>query len=645
MPKTKEKNEKAIEEKEKATKKKNAPAAEGGKSRKKKENKSAPEAKKKQPSKTPAKNTQSAAKKNPPQKSKEAKVSEKVIEAKPKKKKEKKEEDNRKLRVMMLGGLDEIGKNLAVLEYGDDMIVVDCGLGFPDDDMLGVDLVIPDFAYLRANADKLRGVFITHGHEDHIGGVPYLLREVCAPIYGTRLTLGIIENKLEEVKPEFAPSLHCVSAGDKIDAGCFSVEFIRVNHSIADSCCLAIRTPVGTVVHSGDFKIDFTSVDGETTDLPRLAQIGREGVTLLMCESTNVEHPGYTPSEKTVGNTLDGIFMKNKDKRLVIATFSSNVHRVQQIIDRSSQHGRRVAILGRSMKNIVEAALDLGYMSFPEGALIDITEIKKYNPEQLTIICTGSQGEPMSALSRMAFGEHPLVSLGASDLVVISAHPIPGNEKYVDRIINELLRRGVGVWRDPIESVHVSGHACREEIKLMHALTKPKYFMPIHGETRHLFSHRELALEMGMKSDHIFVSEVGRVLEIGRHDAGFTTTVPSGITLIDGSGIGDVGGVVLRDRKHLSEDGLIVAVSVVDSYSMNIISGPDIISRGFVYVRESEELMADIRTLAYDVLDDCLSRGMTEWAQMKNKMKEELLRFIYSQTGRKPMVLPVIMTV
>ena len=558
---------------------------------------------------------------------------------------EKEKTEYKKLKVVMLGGLSEIGKNLAVIEYENEMIVVDCGIGFPDDEMPGVDLVLPDFTYLKENADKLKGVFITHGHKDHVGGVPYLLKLIDTPVFGTKLSIGIIKNKLREHNLDYTPELVPVEAGDSVKVGNFTVEFIRVNHSIANSCCLAIRTPAGTVLHSGDFKLDTTPVDGEIMDLNRLSQIGSEGVLLLMCESTNVEHPGYTPSERTVGEALDNIFRHNTDKRLIISTFSSNVHRVQQIINKSALYGRKVAITGRSMLNIVSAAVELGYMTFPENTLIDISEIRKFNPEQLTIISTGAQGEPMSALYRMVFGEHDKVQLGPKDLVIISAHTIPGNEKLVDKIINELYRTGIAVYRDSSQDVHVSGHACREEIKLMHALTRPKYFMPIHGECKHLYEHKVLAMEMGMPPDRIFVSEIGKVLEVSESSAGFNGTVPSGVTLIDGSGIGDVGSIVLRDRKHLSEDGLIVVVAVINDHDMSISAGPDIISRGFVYMKESEELMNDLKSIAFDSLSDSLDAGLRDFTQIKGRLKDDLSKAIYQRTKRKPMVLPVIMNI
>ena len=552
-----------------------------------------------------------------------------------------------KLRIIPLGGLNEIGKNLTVIEYADEIIIVDCGLGFPDEDMLGIDLVIPDFAYLEENAHKIRGMVLTHGHEDHIGAIPYFLRRINTPIYGTRLTLGIIKNKLEEHVLPFEPSLNCVEAGDTVKLGSsFSVEFIHTNHSIADACCLAITTPVGVIVHSGDFKLDITPIDGEMMNITRLGEIGKKGVLLLMCESTNAERPGYTPSEKKVGKSLEYIFTTNPTKRIVIATFSSNVHRVQQIINVSARHGRKVAITGRSMMNIIGAAVELGYMHLPEGVLVDINDIKRFKPEELTLITTGSQGEPMSALYRMAFSEHSQVTLGQNDLVVLSSSAIPGNEKLVGRIINELSKNGVSVLHDAVVEVHVSGHACQEELKLMHALIRPKFFMPVHGEYRHLAAHRELALDMGTPDENIFISDIGKVLELDRKSAKFAGTVPSGKILVDGYGVGDVGNIVLRDRRHLAQDGLIVVVASIDVASGLVLSGPEIISRGFVYVRESEELMDEARQIAADAINDCLnlnSRRTPDRMELKAKLRDELTKFLYAKTKRKPMVLPVIM--
>ena len=548
-----------------------------------------------------------------------------------------------KLRVIPLGGLNEIGKNLTVLEYADDIIIVDCGMGFPDEDMPGIDIVIPDISYLEANRDKIRGIVLTHGHEDHIGAIPYVLRQINPPIYATKLTLGIIKNKLEEHSLPCEPSLNCVKAGQTVRLGSFAVEFIHVNHSIADACCLAITTPLGTVLHTGDFKLDVTPIDGDMMNITRLGEIGRKGVLLLMCESTNAERPGFTPSEKKVGKSLEYIFTSNPDKRIVIATFSSNVHRVQQIIDVSASHGRKVAITGRSMLNIVGAAVELGYMKVPEGVLIDVGAVKRYKPEEITLVTTGSQGEPMSALYRMAFGDHAQVSLGRSDLVVLSSSAIPGNEKLVSRIINELSKNGVSVLHDAVVEVHVSGHACQEEIKLMQALTKPKYFMPIHGEYRHLAANREIALDMGIEDRNIFISDIGKVLEIDSKGARFSGTVPAGKVLVDGYGVGDVGNIVLRDRRHLSQDGLIVVVASVDAEAGLLLSGPDIVSRGFVYVRESEELMDEVRAVAAEAIDKCLGKGgRVDRIHLKNCVKDDLSKFLYAKTKRKPMVLPVI---
>ena len=561
-------------------------------------------------------------------------------------KKTKKNKPTGKLRIIPLGGLGEVGKNITVIEYENDMIVVDCGLGFPDEDMPGIDLVIPDFAYLEANKDKIRGVFLTHGHEDHIGAVPYLLRSLNPPIYGTPLSLGIIRNKLEEHVLSWKPKLKTVNAGDKIRAGEFEVEFIHVNHSIADACALAIRTPLGTLVHTGDFKLDTTPIDGGVMDIVRLGEIGREGVLMLMCESTNAERPGYTPSERKVGASLEYIFNTHLKKRIIIATFSSNVHRVQQIIDTSVRHRRKVAITGRSMLNIVSAAMELGYMHVPDGVLVDLNEIKRFKPGELTIITTGSQGEPMSALYRMAFSDHNQVTLDSNDLVVLSSSAIPGNEKLVGRIINELSKNEVEVLHDSVVEVHVSGHACQEEIKLMQALVKPKYYMPIHGESRHLIANRNLARYMGMKDKDIFLSEIGKVLEIDANGARWAGTVPSGKILVDGYGVGDVGNIVLRDRRHLAQDGLIVVVATVDADARMLVSGPDIVSRGFVYVREAEELMEEAKQVAYDAIMQSLgARRQVDRMQLKRQVKDDMTKFLYAKTKRKPMILPVIMNV
>lgn len=554
-------------------------------------------------------------------------------------------DENAKVKIIPLGGLNEIGKNMTAIECGDDIIVIDCGLAFPDDEMPGVDLVIPDVTYLEANADRVRGIVLTHGHEDHIGAIPYVLRNINPPIYGTRLTVGIVRNKLKEFTLPVTPKLIEVKAGDVIRLGGMTVEFIHVNHSIADACALAIKTPLGTIVHSGDFKLDLTPIDGEIMDITRLGELGKEGVLLLMCESTNAERQGSTPSERKVGASLEYIFSTHEEQRIVIATFSSNVHRVQQIIDTSYRHGRKVAVTGRSMLNIVGAAVELGYMHVPEGVLIDISEINRYNPEQITLVTTGSQGEPMSALYRMAFGEHRDVRLTMNDVVVISSTAIPGNEKLVGRIINELCKIGVEVIHDAAVEVHVSGHACREELKLLQALVRPKYFMPVHGEYKHMAANRDLAIEMGMDAADIFISDIGNVLEIDRRGARISGTVSSGRVLVDGYGVGDVGNIVLRDRLLLSQDGLIVVVATVSSEGY-IMSGPDIVSRGFVYVRESEDLMEEMREVALDAINSGLrSRSRTDWYQIKGRVRDDISKFIYSKTHRKPMIIPMIMNV
>ena len=558
----------------------------------------------------------------------------------------KKEKNNRsggKLRVIALGGLQEIGKNMTVLEYGDDMVVIDAGLGFPDDEMLGIDLVIPDISYLVKNAHKIRGILITHGHEDHIGAIPFLLQQINVPIYGTRLSLGIIEGKLDENPPPFDPELYTVEAGDVINLGVFKAEFIHVNHSIADACAIALKTPVGTVFHTGDFKLDVSPIDGKIMDLTRIGEIGKAGVELLLCESTNAERAGFTASERTVGYSLERIFNQYEDRRLIISTFSSNVHRVQQIINTSHSHGRKVAILGRSMVNIIGAAAELGYIDLPDGVLIDINDIKRYRPEDLTLITTGSQGEPMSALYRIAFSEHDKVKISPRDVVVLSSSAIPGNEKLVGKIINALVKNGVKVVNDSTEDVHVSGHACREEIKLMMALLKPKYLMPIHGEYRHLYANKDIGEFMGIPSENIFISELGKVLELDRKGARFNGNETAGQVLVDGRGVGDIGSVVLRDRKHLSEDGLVVVVATIDIEEGIIVSGPDIVSRGFVYVKESEELMKEARNIAENALIRAMSKGHGDRMYIKGAIKDDLAKFIHKQTKRKPMILPVIM--
>jgi len=550
-----------------------------------------------------------------------------------------------KLKIIPLGGIHEVGKNITVLEYENDIIVVDCGLAFPDDDMLGIDLVIPDTTYLEKNIDKIKGIILTHGHEDHIGALPYVLNTVNVPIYGTRLTLGILDNKLDEHGLKKSTNRIIVNDGETIKLGCFSIEFIHVNHSIPDSVSLAVTTPVGVVIITGDFKVDLTPVSGGMINLTRFGEYGNNGVLLLMCDSTNAERIGHTPSERKVRNSLNSIFQNYPDKRIEIATFSSNVHRVQSIISTAADYNRKVALTGRSMLNIIGVAIELGYLVIPEGVLIDINDIKRYSPDQLVIITTGSQGEHMSALYRMAFSDHDKVVLGPDDVVVISANAIPGNEKLVNKIINELSKKGVCVLYDAVAEVHVSGHACQEELKLMHALVKPKYFMPVHGEHRHLKAHFELAKYMGMSSENMLIPDIGRTIEVDANTFKFNGTVPSGKILVDGFGVGDVGNVVLRDRRHLAQDGLIVIVAAIDIDARLLISGPDVVSRGFVYVRESEELMEQARNTAREAINDCFEEGTSEWNAIKSKVRDELSRFLYQKTKRKPMVLPIIMDV
>ena len=547
-----------------------------------------------------------------------------------------------KLKIIPLGGIGEVGKNITVVEYGDDILVVDCGLGFPDDDMLGIDLVIPDVSYLEKNADRVKGIILTHGHEDHIGALPYILKDLNVPVYGTRLTLGILTNKLVEHSLERVVKLNCISAGDTVKLGCFSAEAIRVNHSIADSVAWAITTPVGTVVFSGDFKIDVTPIEGEMTDLTRFGELGKKGVLAFFCESTNAERSGYTPSERIVGNSLDTIF-SSTSKRVTIATFSSNVHRVQQIINASEKFGRKVAITGRSMIKVVKAAMDLGYMHMPEGMLIDIGEMKRYRPDQLTLITTGSQGEPMSALHRMAYSDHDKISLGADDLVVISATPIPGNEKLVSNVINELLRKGVEVVYNQVADVHVSGHACQEEIKLVTSLLKPTFFVPMHGEFKHLSQNKLLAEMVGVSPDNILIPETGKIIELDKKSIRTNGTVPAGNVLVDGLGVGDVGSVVLRDRKHLAQDGIVMVVAALDISAGYLLSGPDVVTRGFVYVKESEELMEEMRQVAYDVIDKTLDAGYQDANAIKNALRDDLTKYLYSKTRRRPMILPGLM--
>lgn len=547
-----------------------------------------------------------------------------------------------KLKIIPLGGLNEIGKNMTVFEYNDSIVILDCGLAFPDEDTPGIDLVIPDTSYLEKNSEKIKAVVLTHGHEDHIGALPYFLKSFNVPVYGTLLTLGIVENKLKEHNIKTA--LNVVKAGDRVRLGAFEVEFIRTNHSIADACAIAFHTPVGTVVHTGDFKIDSTPISGEMIDLTRFGELGKQGVLALMMDSTNVEREGYAMSESKVGISFRDIF-KDNSKRIIIATFASNIHRVQQIIDAAEQHKRKVAISGRSMVNIISVAEDLGYIKIPDNVLIDIDEIDRYPKNKVVIITTGSQGETMSGLTRMAFSDHKMVEINSSDLVVISANPIPGNEKLISRVIDQLFKKGAEVIYESMADVHVSGHACREELKIIMALTKPKFFIPVHGEYRHLKLHGELAETMGVPKKNIVIMDIGNVVEIGRDSAKITSSVQSGRVLVDGLGVGDVGNIVLRDRKHLAQDGLIVVVMTFSGDSGLLLAGPDIISRGFVYVREAEGLMDDMKDVIMDAIDNFEIKNVRDWNTLKSAVKNRLSQYIYEKTKRSPMLLPVIVEV
>ena len=556
-----------------------------------------------------------------------------------------KKKNQGKLKVFLLGGLGEIGKNMTVIEYENDIIVVDAGLSFPDEDMPGIDLVIPDITYLENNVHRVRGILLTHGHEDHIGALPYVLQKMDVPVYATRMTVGILSYKIREAKLGYEPTIYTVNAGDVVKLGCFSCEFIHVNHSIADACAIAIDTPVGKVFHTGDFKLDVSPIDGQIMDLPRLGQLGDEGVLLLLGESTNAERPGFTPSERSVGDSFDQIFLSNRNKRIVVATFSSNVHRVQQIINTSVRYGRKVAVLGRSMVNVIGAAIELGYMNLPEGTLIDVGEIRRYKPEQLTLITTGSQGEPMSALYRLAFGDHEKVHLTTSDLVVLSASAIPGNEKLVGKIVNALVKSGVKVVNDRLADVHVSGHACSEELKLMLALLRPKYFIPIHGEARHLYAHKEIAEFMGIPSDRIFLPDIGSVIEFDAEGARHRGSVPCGKVFVDGSGVGDVGSQVLRDRRLLAEDGLIAVVVAVNMESKLLLSTPELISRGYVYMKDSEAMMEEAKQLVAKSIDDGFYRRKgkpLDLNQLKGKIRDDLSKFFFAQNKRTPVIIPLV---
>ena len=548
-----------------------------------------------------------------------------------------------KLKIIPLGGLHEIGKNITVFEYGNDIIVLDCGVAFPEDDMLGVDLVIPDFTYLIKNKDRIRGLVVTHGHEDHIGSIPYFLKELNVPIYATKLTVGLINNKLEEHRLKESTKINIVKQGQTIVLGKFKVEFIRSCHSIPDSVAMAIHTPVGTVVHTGDFKIDYTPIGQETINLGRLAELGNKGVLALLSDSTNAERKGFTMSESSVGEVFEKLF-RNCTKRIIVATFASNVHRIQQIVDLAVQNKRKIAVCGRSMTKVIDVAIELGYIDVPKNVFIDIDMIKNYTDEQLVIITTGSQGEPMSALTRMANGQHRKVTLTANDLVIISANPIPGNEKYISRVIDDLMQIGVEVVYSALADVHVSGHACQEEQKLMLTLVKPKYFIPVHGEYRQLIAHSNTAKSLGIPGENVLLMKNGKVLELNEREAKFTGSVQTGKVFVDGLGVGDVGNIVIKDRQHLSQDGLIVVVLTMDSMG-NVVAGPDVISRGFVYVRESENLMEEVKNIVNIELMKCVDNHITDWSTIKTNIKDSLKDYVFQATKRNPMILPIIMEI
>ncbi len=550
--------------------------------------------------------------------------------------------NNSKLKIIPLGGLEQIGMNITAFEFEESIIVVDCGLSFPEDDMLGIDLVIPDVSYLKDNIDKVKGFVITHGHEDHIGALPYVLKEINAPIYATKLTIGIIDNKLKECNMQRTTKRKVIRHGQSINLGCFRIEFIKTNHSIADASALAIYSPAGTVIHTGDFKVDYTPVFGDAIDLQRFAEIGKKGVLALMCDSTNAERPGFTMSEKTVGKTFDTIFADHRNTRIIIATFASNVDRVQQIINSAYKYGRKVVVEGRSMVNIISTAAELGYLDIPDRTLIDIEQMKNYPDEQMVLITTGSQGESMAALSRMAAGVHRKVSIQPGDTVIFSSNPIPGNEKAVSNVINELSIKGADVI---FQDTHVSGHACQEEIKLIYSLVKPKYAIPIHGEYRHLKAQAGLAVSLGIPKENVFIMKSGNVLELDGESAAVIGQVHTGAILVDGLGVGDVGNIVLRDRQHLSEDGILIVVMTLEKYTNNLLSGPDIVSRGFVYVRESEDLLEDARSVVYDALEGCLDHNVSDWGKIKIEIRDTLSDFLWKKTKRSPMILPIIMEV
>ncbi len=549
------------------------------------------------------------------------------------------------VRLTMLGGLNEIGKNITLFEYGDDAFLIDCGMAFPDEDLLGVDIVLPDFTHIDKMAEHIHGIVITHGHEDHIGALPYLLKQHIFPIYATKLTIALVESKLKEHGLAGKVPLHVVPAGKSVSFGRVSVEFIHVNHSIPDAVALGIKTPLGYVIHTGDFKIDCTPIHGTMIDLPRLGEMGNEGVLALLADSTNAERPGYTPSERVVGDSFSKLFQNAKNKRVIIATFSSNLHRIQQIIDAAAQDGRKVAISGRSMVNYVSIAHELNYLRVPEGVMVEMETVNRYPKDKMTIITTGSQGEPMSALARMAFSEHRQVEVGPDDYIIISATPIPGNEKTVGRVVNELLKCGCDVVYEKMYDVHVSGHACQEELKLIHGITRPQFFIPVHGEQKHLQKHAQLAKAMGMSPKNVLIPDIGKVIEITANKMSVVGSVPAGRVMVDGLGIGDVGSIVLRDRRHLGQDGLIVVVAAIDMTAGEVVSGPDVVSRGFVYVREAEDLMGEIRTIAAEVLEECCWAHAHDWNTMKTRVRDELSRRVFQKTKRSPMILPILLEV
>ena len=548
-----------------------------------------------------------------------------------------------KVQIIPLGGLGEIGKNMTAFRYGDDMILIDAGLMFPEDDMLGIDLVIPDISYLIENQDKLKGIFLTHGHEDHIGALPYVMKQIDCPVYGTALTLGILEGRLKE-NGVSSENCRIIKPGDKITAGAFKLDFIRVNHSIPDAIAIAINTPIGTIIHTGDFKIDHTPVDGQVTEFNKFAEYGDRGVLALLADSTNAERPGFTPSEKMVGKTFDDEFRYAKN-RIIVATFSSNVHRIQQVIDAALKYDRKVAVIGRSMVNVVNIAKELGYLKAPEGEIIDIDETHNYTPDKIVIITTGSQGEPMSALTRMAMNDHKKVDIMPGDTVIISATPIPGNEKLVSRTIDHLYKLGADVIYEKSNGVHVSGHASQEEIKLMHNLVRPKFFIPVHGEFRHFIKHANLAQSLGMPKENIVIAENGSVIELTKNSIGINGKVPAGKVLVDGVGVGEVGNIVLRDRRQLSQDGIMIVVVTIDKENCHVVSGPDIVSRGFVYVREAEGLMDEAKDKVQLALEKCEENGVSEWSAIKSTVRDSLGRFLYERTRRRPMILPIIMEI